>query len=1014
MKLIVAITVWACCICACNCTKKGSIVATSIVREKQQDRVGKGLLSRGGSTSAMSQLESLAPVRFNLKSVHYMSANQCLQELAVVETMGLSPEEASYRLQVYGHNVLSTAPTKPLWHLVLEQFQDKLVQILLSVALLSAILASLENDAHAFTEPLIILSILVINAAVGVLQSRSAEASLDALKKLQPVTACVLRQSVWQSELPASQIVPGDILYLRVGDKIPADARILALKTVTFGTDESSLTGESLTASKCIEPVDENSTISGKSNMVFSGTMVTHGGCFAVVTATGMATEIGLIDAGVQAAKMDHMHIKTPLAEKLDEFGGQLTKIIGAICAAVWVVSIPKFKSPVFKSQLQGAIYYAKIAVALGVAAIPEGLPAVITLCLSLGTRRMAARNVIVRKLPSVETLGCTSVICTDKTGTLTTNQMTVKSLVTMDKKDKNDKSGSKKDAAVSGDVEEDWPWEEKDDEFDDESEQAHQEQEYQRKHPPRLEILERSVEGVSYEPVGAIEGMPATISPLLQDIAAISALCNDANLEFKDGQYSRVGEPTEAALKVLAEKIGVPGLSKRTSDPFMLAHECSDYWNTQYVKLATLEFSRDRKSMSVLVRVIQSAEHSSSPAAAAMTSNSTTITPTRLPSRKSQNRLFVKGAAEVLVGRCNRVKLDDGTVVPLDADTRRAYVSKFSSMANRPLRCLALAYREGDSLGDLGRAHDAATAAASSQLQNPDQFVHLEKDLVLVGLCGIKDPARPEVAQAILRCRDAGVRVMMMTGDSKETAIAIAKEVNIFGDAENADIASSAFTGKEFFALPQDRQMELLRTGNKVFCRTEPKDKQRLISMLDSLEEITAMTGDGVNDAPALQQASIGIAMGITGTEVAKEAADMILADDNFATIVSAVEEGRNIYSNMQTFVCFLISCNIGEIATMLFSTILGIPEPLTPLHLLWVNLVTDGPPATALGFNPPDPRAMMKPPRARHESILSPWLLSRYMVTGLYVGFATIGSYVWWYLDKGELTYWTMRLYI
>lgn len=379
--------------------------------------------------------------------------------------------------------------------------------------------------------------------------------------------------------------------------------------------------------------------------------------------------------------------------------------------------------------------------------------------------------------------------------------------------------------------------------------------------------------------------------------------------------------------------------------------------------------------------------------------------TANRLNPRKSRNRLFVKGAAEVLIARCNRVKLSDGSVVALDGDTRRALMLKFSSMANRPLRCLALAYREGDHLpGDLGKVSSASAATASPLLQSPETFVQLEKDLVLVGLCGIKDPARPEAAAAILRCREAGVRVMMMTGDSKETAVAIAREVNIFGDAENTDIAGSAFTGLEFFSLPVSRQLELLRNGNKVFCRTEPKDKQRLISMLDSLEEITAMTGDGVNDAPALQQAAIGIAMGVSGTEVAKGAADMVLADDNFATIVSAVEEGRNIYSNMQTFVCFLISCNLGEIATMLISTVLGIPEPLTPLHLLWVNLVTDGPPATALGFNPPDPAAMSKPPRARHENILSPTLLARYSITGLYVGFATIGSFIWWYLDQGQ----------
>jgi Ca2+-transporting ATPase len=321
--------------------------------------------------------------------------------------------------------------------------------------------------------------------------------------------------------------------------------------------------------------------------------------------------------------------------------------------------------------------------------------------------------------------------------------------------------------------------------------------------------------------------------------------------------------------------------------------------------------------------------------------------------------------------------------------------------MASQPLRCLAMAYKEGDSLGELNKLKNSDAAFSNPLLKDTNNFISIEKNLILVGFCGIKDPARPEVADSILKCRNAGIRIMMMTGDSKETAVAIAKDVNILESYD--DLNTHAFTGPEFFSLPEETQVELLRSGNKVFCRTEPKHKQKLIVMLEKLGEITAMTGDGVNDAPALQQSNIGIAMGIAGTEVAKGAADMILADDNFATIVTAVEEGRNIYTNMQSFICYLISTNIGEVLVIFLATLLGFPEPLSPLHLLFVNLVTDGPPATALGFNPPDPEAMLKKPRSKNEPILTSWLLTRYIITGLYVAYATMGAFVWWYQNKG-----------
>ena len=724
---------------------------------------------------------------------------------------------------------------------------------------------------------------------------------------------------------------------------VPADARILNLKTTTFNTDEGSLTGESNTVSKSASTIYKEGSIVEEvtlfqPNKVFSGTLVTNGACLAVVTNTGMRTEMGMINAGVQEAKLSEP--KTPLALKLDEFGQQLTYIIGAICAIIWVVNIPKFSSPVFSSNIDGAVYYAKVAVALGVAAIPEGLPAVITLCLSLGTRRMARRNVIVRKLSAVETLGCTSVICTDKTGTLTTNQMVVKTLLTM---------------AI------------------DEGKSV-------------VRLVERGVSGVSYDPHGSVDGFEggAPTARGLRRLCEICSLCNEADLVYKDGKFERVGEPTEAALRVLVEKVGVAE-QVRSKDPARQARQANEFWESRVEKLAVLEFSRDRKSMSVLCR-------------------------TSIDEDLGSNRLLVKGAAEMLVSRCRSVMLEDGTVVPLTMELRCRLESELAALARRPLRCLAMAYKQGVELGELEDVETANEATELEVLKNVSNFEDIERDLVLVGVCGIKDPARPEAAEAILRCREAGIRVMMITGDSKETAVAIARDVNIFDAAQ--DVQDSAFTGKEFFSLPSGDQLELLKAGNKVFCRTEPRDKQRLISMLEKLNEIPAMTGDGVNDAPALQQAAIGVAMGITGTEVAKNAADMILADDNFATIVSAVEEGRCIYGNMQSFICFLISSNIGEIATILFATLIGLPEPLTPLHLLWVNLVTDGPPATALGFNPPDPDAMSKPPRPRDEPILSNWLLLRYLVTGLYVGIGTVGVFVWWYLDKGitinELMHW------
>ena len=809
-----------------------------------------------------------------------------------------------------------------------------------------------EEGMQAFVEPFVILLILILNAIVGVWQEHSAENALEALKELQSCTTQCMRDGVLVPEVPASDLVPGDIVMINVGDKVPADVRIIKLKTTSLRTDEGALTGESETVMKQLEPVKADARIQDKKNMMFSGTTVSNGAAVGIIVATGMSTEIGQIQEAVQEAGEDQE--KTPLGQKIDAFGELLAKVIFYICVAVWIMNYKQFSDPVHGGFWKGLIYYLKIAVALGVAAIPEGLPAVITLCLALGTRKMVKRNAIVRKLPSVETLGCTTVICSDKTGTLTTNQMTVVAVAYP-----NTKAGS---------------------------------------------LKEHSVSGTSYSPQGEVSGLRNGAVP---DLAKVCALCNQAVIHYDDGKYERVGEPTEAALKVLVEKIGVDGEGK-SSDPAAMCSQASAYWSKAYPQQAVLEFSRDRKSMSTLCGYNSGAGGDDDSAAASSAAGTPGRRSGRLASpgrqRKSKasggsgaNQLFVKGAPERVLERCTHARLADGKTVPFTPADQKAVLKQVAEMASRPLRCLAMAIKED--VGDLAD-YDGSSHPAHKKLLDPTKFVDLEQGMVFVGLVGIKDPARPEVAPAIEACGTAGIRVVMITGDTQPTAEAIATEIGIFKKGEN--VKDRSFTGAEFFALSEKQRVQKLTSHHKsmVFSRTEPKDKQELVKMLRAAGEVPAMTGDGVNDAPALKQAAIGIAMGIAGTEVAKEAADMILADDNFATIVAAVEEGRSIYSNMKAFIRYLISSNIGEVASIFFTALLGLPEGLIPVQLLWVNLVTDGPPATALGFNPPDADIMKRPPRRADDQLITPWVLFRYMVVGLYVGFATVGVFAYWYV--------------
>lgn len=854
------------------------------------------------------------------ESPESLDTKQLVELLHTDEKTGLTGEQAAELLQKFGPNELKGEEATPLWKLVLEQFDDPLVKILLGSAVFSfamALSGSGDHSGNAFVEPFIILVILVLNAIVGVWQEHNAENALEALKRLQPKNCIVIRGGVTLHEFDASGLVPGDLVEVKVGDKVPADMRVVRLLTTTLRVDESALTGESATVLKQTESLakSDKSRISDRHNMVFSGTCIAGGRAQCLVVNTGMSTEIGLIQKSVSEEESE----RTPLKVKLDEFGDMLAKVIGVICFIVFVMNYKKWWDPVHGGWVNGMVYYVKIAVALGVAAIPEGLPAVITLCLALGTRKMVKKNAIIRRLPSVETLGCTTVICSDKTGTLTMNEMTAVTMVHV----------------LPGGL-----------------------------------LEECKVLGTSYNPKGQVDGTSVDANPALEYFAATCVLCNDSVVQFSEAteKYERQGEPTEAAVRVLGEKLGFPGRKQQSEDKDLIANETSLYFTSKFHRVATLEFSRGRKSMSVI----------------AMQKN-------------GSNMLFCKGAPESVLERCKTVWQGD-KLTPLNPKAKDEIMQKVHDLAGRPLRVLALAIKSSLPAG-LSDYNGPEHASHKLLCAEPDSFVSIESDMEFVGLVGIKDPARPEVAGSIERCRDAGIRVMMITGDNRETAEAIATEIGIFRKGE--DLSGKSFTGQQFEAMTTAQQQAVLAgPGGRVFSRTDPKDKQTIVKLLKDQGEVAAMTGDGVNDAPALKAASIGIAMGITGTEVAKEASDMVLADDNFATIVSAVEEGRAIYCNMKAFIRYLISSNIGEVTSIFFTAALGLPEGLVPVQLLWVNLVTDGPPATALGFNPADPDIMKKPPRRSDESLINAWVFFRYLVIGIYVGIATVGSFIYWYV--------------
>ncbi|KTG41362.1 hypothetical protein cypCar_00035479 [Cyprinus carpio] len=729
-----------------------------------------------------------------MENAHIKSVEEVYSYLNVNESTGLTLDQVKRQREKWGPNELPAEEGKSIWELVFEQFEDLLVRILLLAACISFVLAWFEEGEEtitAFVEPFVILLILIANAIVGVWQERNAENAIEALKEYEPEMGKVYRQDRKSVQrIKAKDIVPGDIVEVAVGDKVPADIRLCAIRSTTLRVDQSILTGESVSVIKHTDPVpDPRAVNQDKKNMLFSGTNIAAGKAIGVVVATGVNTEIGKIRDEMASTEQE----RTPLQQKLDEFGEQLSKVISLICIAVWIINIGHFNDPVHGgSWIRGAIYYFKIAVALAVAAIPEGLPAVITTCLALGTRRMAKKNAIVRSLPSVETLGCTSVICSDKTGTLTTNQMSVCRMFIMEKAE-----GEK---------------------F----------------------LDNRVVKSSQYD--GLVE------------LATICALCNDSSLDFNEtkGVYEKVGEATETALTCLVEKMNVFDTDVRSLSKIERANACNSVIKQLMKKEFTLEFSRDRKSMSVY------------------------CSPNK--ARSSSAKMFVKGAPEGVIDRCTYVRVG-GSRVPLTQGIKDKIMSviKEYGTGRDTLRCLALATRDSPLKKDEMILSDTAS------------FAQYESDLTFVGCVGMLDPPRTEVAASIKLCRHAGIRVIMITGDNKGTAVAICRRIGIF--SEEDDVNRMAFTGREFDDLSPHDQREAVM-GARCFART----------------------GDGVNDAPALKKAEIGIAMG-SGTAVAKTASEMVLADDNFATIVAAVEEGRAIYNNMKQFIRYLISSNVGEV---------------------------------------------------------------------------------------------------
>jgi len=779
-----------------------------------------------------------------VQSWHSKPPEEVVAALQSDVTTGLSEIEASRRLEQYGPNALREQPRPTFWQRLLSQFQSFVIYILIFAAILSAVLGD-------WVEAVAIAAIVVLNAVLGVIQEGRAEEALAALRKLASPDAIVIRDG-HQQVIPASQVVPGDIVVIEAGNFIPAD--VYLIETANLKVDEASLTGESVPVEKRANvTAREDAVIGDRKNMAYMSTTATYGRGRAIVVSTGMQTEIGKIADMIQSTEEE----ETPLQRRLDQLGRTLSIGALAICLVVGVVIFIREITSEDMELLDAFKDSIMTAVALAIAAVPEGLPAIVTINLAIGMREMIRRNALIRRLPAVETLGSASAICSDKTGTLTQNQMTAIRLY------------------VAG--------------------------------------IRMDITGEGYTPVGAFhedgQAVNANDFPEVRRLLTGALLCSDARLEpnlSQDGQHPNgfrmVGDPTEGALVVAAAK----------ADIWREATEAN------YPRVNEIPFDSARKRMSTIHR-----------------------------DPDGGYLIFTKGAPEIVLEHCDTI-LENGEAVPIP-ETRREHIQNINrEMANQALRVLAVAQRHLDTL--------------PNEI-TPDE---VEKNLTLVGLIAMIDPARPEVKPAIERARHAGIRTVMVTGDYPDTARAIAQQIGLLREG------SRVVPGTEIEEMSAEELAAVIEQVD-VFARVSPEHKVRIVEAFRARDYVVAMTGDGVNDAPALKRASIGVAMGITVTDVSKETADMVLTDDNYVSIVSAVEQGRVIYSNIRKFVFFLLSCNLAEIGVIFLATLAGTPSPLTPIQLLWLNLLTDGAPALALGVEKGDPDIMDHPPRSVKEPIIN-----------------------------------------
>jgi P-type Ca2+ transporter type 2C len=818
---------------------------------------------------------------------HSLEVDKSLELLKTNAETGLTPQEVQQRLQKYGPNELEETAGRSAWEILVDQFKNIMLLMLIAVAIISGVLdllawqqGSLKPGELPFKDTIAILAIVVLNGILGYVQESRAEKALAALKKLSSPNVRVIRDGK-PVEVVAKDLVPGDVMLVEAGVQFAADGRLIEQSNLQVR--ESALTGEAEAVNKQVELVlPEETSLGDRINLVFQGTEVVQGRAKVLVTNTGMQTELGKIASMLQGVESE----PTPLQQRMTQLGNVL--VTGSLILVAIVVAGGLLRGGNLQELLE-------VSLSMAVAVVPEGLPAVITVTLALGTQRMVRQNALIRKLPAVETLGSVTTICSDKTGTLTQNKMVVQSVHTNNSTFR--------------------------------------------------------VTGEGYAPKGEFQLDSQTISldqyPEIQTLLAC-ALCNDSFLQQQQGQWTILGDPTEGALVTLAAKGGIE----------------KDQWDSKLPRVAEFPFSSERKRMSVICKVEQ-VQTGVSPL--------TSVDPVISNLLQSESYLmFTKGSPELTLERCTHNYVGTSSV-PLNDEQRRKILAENERMASKGLRVLGFAYKPLTEIPPEGS--DEAS----------------EKGLVWLGLVGMLDAPRPEVRAAVQECRDAGIRPVMITGDHQLTARAIAADLGIAKEDDRV------LTGQELQRM-SDQDLEQQVDLVSIYARVAPEHKLRIVQALQRRGRFVAMTGDGVNDAPALKQADIGIAMGITGTDVSKEASDMVLLDDNFATIVSATKEGRVVFTNIRRFIKYILGSNIGEVITIAAAPIIGLGGvPLTPLQILWMNLVTDGLPALALAVEPAEPDVMKRPPFSPRESIFARGLGSYMIRIGIVFAIISI-ALMWW----------------